>query len=86
MAQHRASGRRSRAGLPTLERRRLALLPAGDLRRALAAVERLCILLGEAGPAERRDVAVLYLHAGDLPAGRAHLAAYARSAAAAGAP
>ena len=61
-----------------------ALAVAGDLRRALAAAERLCILLGEGGPEERRDAAVLYLHAGNLPAARAHLLAYSRSAAAKG--
>lgn len=59
-------------------------IPAGDLRRALAASERLCILLGDDGPLERRDVAVLYLHAGDLAAASVHLAAYMSSSAAAG--
>ncbi|CAL8467605.1 g7143 [Coccomyxa elongata] len=59
---------------------------AGDLRRALASSERLCILLGDDGPLERRDVAVLYLHAGDLAAASVHLAAYMSSSAAADAP
>lgn len=58
---------------------------AGDLRRALAAAERLCILLGDEGPLERRDVAVLYLHACNFPAASAHLAAYTATSIAAGA-
>jgi hypothetical protein len=57
----------------------------GDLRRALAAAERLCILLGDRGPLERRDVAVLYLHAGDIVAAKVHLDAYSASEAARGA-
>ncbi|KAK9909325.1 hypothetical protein WJX75_000539 [Coccomyxa subellipsoidea] len=59
---------------------------AGDLRRALAAAERLCILLGDEGPLERRDVAVLYLHACNFPAASAHLAAYTATSIAADAP
>ena len=57
---------------------------AGDLRRALASAERLCILLGDEAYFEWRDVAVLYLHAGNLPAALAHLDAYASTPAAKG--
>ena len=57
---------------------------AGDLRRALASAERLCIVLGDEAYFEWRDVAVLYLHAGNLPAALAHLDAYASTPAAKG--
>ena len=60
------------------------LLPAGDLRRALASTERLCLVLGDEGAFELRDVAALYLHAEDLPAAMTHLHAYAVSRAAKG--
>jgi hypothetical protein len=50
---------------------------AGDLRRALAASERLVILRGEIVPEERMDLAVLYCHAGRLREARAELRAYA---------
>lgn len=59
---------------------------AGDLRRALASTERLCIVMGDEGAFELRDVAALYLHAGDLPAAVTHLNAYAKSSAAKGDP
>ncbi|CAK0760877.1 hypothetical protein CVIRNUC_002808 [Coccomyxa viridis] len=59
---------------------------AGDLRRALASAERLCIVLGDEAYFEWRDVAVLYLHAGNLPAALAHLDAYASTPAAKDAP
>lgn len=52
----------------------------------MAAVERLCILLGEDASLEWRDVAVLYLHAGNLPAASSHLAAYASTSLAKGMP
>ena len=61
-----------------------AVLPAGDLRRALASTERLCLVLGNEGAFELRDVAALYLHAEDLPAAMTHLNAYAASSAAKG--
>ena len=57
---------------------------AGDLRRALASTERLCIVLGDEGFFEWRDVAMLYLHAGNLPAALSHLDAYACTPAAKG--
>jgi hypothetical protein len=50
---------------------------AGDLRRALAAAERLVILRGEEVPEERRDLAVLYCHAGMLREAKVELKAYA---------
>ena len=61
-----------------------AMCHAGDLRRALASTERLCIVLGNEAYFEWRDVAVLYLHAGNLPAALAHLDAYASTSAAKG--
>ena len=57
---------------------------AGDLRRALASTERLCIVLGDDAHFEWRDVAVLYLHTSNLPAALAHLDAYACTPAAKG--
>lgn len=48
---------------------------AGDLRRALAAAERLAILRG--APEDRRDLAALYCHAGRLREAQAELKAYA---------
>ena len=57
--------------------------PAGDLRRALAAAERLALLCGDA---ERRDGGVLLLHAGRAAEAAAELGAYAVCAAAAAAP
>ena len=64
---------------PTL----LRLAPAGDLRRALAAAERLALL---AGDAERRDLGALLLHAGRPAEAAAELGAYAASAAGRAAP
>ena len=55
----------------------------GDLRRAMASAERLVLL---AGDSERRDLAVLQLHAGNAAAAAAELACYASSNAARGAP
>lgn len=49
---------------------------AGDLRRAVAAAERLVILRGDTVLEERRDLAVLYCHAGKLAEARAELKAY----------
>jgi hypothetical protein len=43
---------------------------AGDLRRAVAAVERLATIFGDEHPAERRDAGVLLLHAGHFPQAR----------------
>lgn len=39
---------------------------AGDLRRAVAAAERLATVFGDTHPRERRDAAVLLLHAGNF--------------------
>ncbi|KAG7668476.1 hypothetical protein Ndes2526B_g03893 [Nannochloris sp. 'desiccata'] len=50
---------------------------AGDLRRALAAAERLVILRGDDAPEERRDLAVLYCHAGMFREAKVELRAYA---------
>ncbi len=57
---------------------------AGDLRRALAAAERLVILRGEEVPEERRDLAVLYCHAGMLREAKVELKAYAAAQATGG--
>ena len=56
---------------------------AGDVRRAAAAAERLVLLLGEAEPRERRDLAALYAAQGFLGRARAELAVFRGSAAAA---
>lgn len=53
----------------------------GDLRRAIAAAERLVILRGEEASEERRDLAVLYCHAGRLPEAKAELKARAKAVA-----
>jgi len=50
---------------------------AGDLQRALAAAERLVILRGNDVPEERRDLAVLYCHAGMFREAKVELKAYA---------
>lgn len=52
---------------------------AGDLRRAQAAAERLCLLIGDEAPWERRDAAVLLLHAGNHSQALAELNAYRAS-------
>eukprot|EP00775_Hariotina_reticulata_P010072 gene10072-10227_t len=49
---------------------------AGDLNRCLAAAERLVMMVGDEQPQERRDLAVLLLHAGQPAAAAAELAAY----------
>lgn len=61
---------------------------AGDLRRAVAACERLVMMASsEVGGQslgtshERRDLAVLLLHLGDLPRAQAELSEYMRSGA-----
>lgn len=41
-------------------------LCVGDLRRSLAAAERLVMLVGDEDPQERRDLAILLLHANRL--------------------
>lgn len=41
-------------------------------------------MLGDEGHFELRDLAALYLHAGDLPAAVSHLSAYAKCSAAQG--
>lgn len=57
---------------------------AGDIRRAIAACERLVILNGDAASShERRDLAVLLLHGGLFARAKAELGAYQSSAAAA---
>lgn len=43
-------------------------------------------MMADEGAFELRDLAALYLHAGDLPAAVTHLNAYAKSSAAKGAP
>ncbi|PSC74794.1 hypothetical protein C2E20_2429 [Micractinium conductrix] len=58
---------------------------AGDMRRALAACERLVLLQGDACPAERRDLAALYMHVGRFREAKAELQAFVRVSAAAGA-
>ncbi|KAI7836487.1 hypothetical protein COHA_009639 [Chlorella ohadii] len=52
---------------------------AGDIRRAVAACERLVLLCGEACPWERRDLAVLYMHLGQFREAKAELLAFSRS-------
>jgi len=59
---------------------------AGDLRRARAAAERICMLVGDQRPAERRDAAVLLIHSGEFAQGRAELDAYLASPEARSAP
>ena len=49
------------------------------MRRAKAAAERLCILAGDAFPWERRDVAVLLWHTGEVSQAAAELEAYVSS-------
>ncbi|KAF8062088.1 pho-4 [Scenedesmus sp. PABB004] len=49
---------------------------AGDLMRCVAAAERLVMLVGDEQPQERRDLAVLLLHAGQPEAAAAELGAY----------
>ncbi|GAB4816397.1 hypothetical protein N2152v2_003443 [Parachlorella kessleri] len=53
---------------------------AGDLRRAVAATERLVLLCGERYPKERRDLAVLYLHCGRREQARVELEHFAKRA------
>lgn len=53
---------------------------AGDLRRCAAACERLAMLVGDAQPAERRDLGVVYMHAGLFDEARAELSEYLRRA------
>lgn len=52
---------------------------AGDLRRAVAASERLATVFGDAHPRERRDAAVLLLHAGKFAQAHAELQEYLRT-------
>ncbi len=59
---------------------------AGDIRRAMAAAERLVLLCGEAEPRERRDLGVLLFHVGDLGGAYAELRCYAQTSAARSAP
>jgi hypothetical protein len=49
---------------------------AGDISRCLAAAERLVMMVGDEQPQERRDLAVLLLHAGYPAAAAAELSAY----------
>ncbi|KAI3424327.1 hypothetical protein D9Q98_009880 [Chlorella vulgaris] len=51
----------------------------GDIRRALAACERLVLLCGEQCPLERRDLAVLYMHVGRFREAKAELQHFLRS-------
>mmetsp|Transcript_19795 Transcript_19795/g.59797 ORF Transcript_19795/g.59797 Transcript_19795/m.59797 type:complete len:513 (+) Transcript_19795:154-1692(+) len=59
---------------------------AGDLRRALAATERLATIFGDRHPQERRDAGVLLLHAGHPAQALAELQEYCRTEAAEEAP
>ena len=52
----------------------------GDIRRAKAAAERLCILAGDDCPWQRRDAGVLLLHAGQICQAATELEAYHSSA------
>jgi hypothetical protein len=52
---------------------------AGDLSRAIAAAERLVISRGGSCPDERRDLGVLYCHAGKFPEAWSELNSYASS-------
>ncbi|KAL4421748.1 hypothetical protein ABPG77_009731 [Micractinium sp. CCAP 211/92] len=56
---------------------------AGDIRRALAACERLVLLLGDSCPQERRDLAVLLMHVGRFTEAKAELLQFMRSTSAA---
>ncbi|EFN51564.1 expressed protein [Chlorella variabilis] len=51
----------------------------GDIRRALAACERLVLLCGAQAPLERRDLAVLYMHVGRFREAKAELLEFVRS-------
>eukprot|EP00198_Chlamydomonas_reinhardtii_P006399 XP_001695735.1 predicted protein [Chlamydomonas reinhardtii] len=46
------------------------------MRRARAACERLVLLAADRYPEERRDLAIILLHSGDVPAARRELRAY----------
>uniref|UniRef100_A0A061QMV1 Protein SirB1 N-terminal domain-containing protein n=2 Tax=Tetraselmis sp. GSL018 TaxID=582737 RepID=A0A061QMV1_9CHLO len=59
---------------------------AGDLRRARAAAERICMLVGDERPSERRDLAVLLAHCGEFGRAAAELKAYLSTPAAEEAP
>ncbi|KAG2454751.1 hypothetical protein HYH02_000586 [Chlamydomonas schloesseri] len=52
---------------------------AGDMRRARAACERLVLLAADRYPEERRDLAIILLHSGDVPAARREMRAYMRA-------
>jgi hypothetical protein len=54
---------------------------AGDMRRARAAVERLCILVGDERPWERRDAAILLYHCGEIRQAAVEMEAYESSSA-----
>lgn len=51
----------------------------GDMRRARAAAERLCILAGDDSPWERRDASVLLWHTGYVIQAATELEAYEAS-------
>ncbi|KAL4431445.1 hypothetical protein ABPG75_006701 [Micractinium tetrahymenae] len=57
---------------------------AGDIRRAVAACERLVLLLGDSCPLERRDLAVLLMHVGRFREAKAELLLFVRSVPGAG--
>ena len=59
-----------------LERGIFTSTGAGDLRRAILASERLVLLVGHQHPAERRDLSLLYLHAGRILEARTELETY----------
>lgn len=52
---------------------------AGDLRRCVAAAERLVLICGDERPFERRDLGVLYMHLGFFDRAQAELKAYRAS-------
>ena len=52
---------------------------AGDMRRALAASERLCMLVGDSDPQQRRDAAVLLYHVGNIDQAAVELDVYMSS-------
>ncbi|PNW84446.1 hypothetical protein CHLRE_03g145067v5 [Chlamydomonas reinhardtii] len=66
----------SRVAAWRLERGIFTSPGAGDMRRARAACERLVLLAADRYPEERRDLAIILLHSGDVPAARRELRAY----------
>jgi hypothetical protein len=69
----------ARAAAHRLERGIWTSPGAGDVRRAIAACERLVLLCGESAPSERRDLAALYIRQGMLEKGKIELQTYQES-------